>query len=384
VAPVGNVAADLSPRSHTQASKKVDIHDQFSYDVAFRMAFLGTGQGGGRIADAFYRLGYRRVAAFNTTDNDFDGLAIDQLHSLETGGSAKDTKQAAAALRHREEEIVDLMMRSWGNELDCALICASLGGGTGSGTAPQLVQVARRYMEDRGLPPRVGALVSLPTVTEGYQVCRNAVTAFKQLMDMQVSPLIVIDNARIQQLYRPGITQLHAKANNTISSLLHLFNQLAAIHSQFITFDRSELAQLLDSGICVMGAASIDNINSPADVSKAIREELTNNVLAEVDLSRGKKAACLFVGSQDVLDSLDLSFFDAGYSQLDRTLGSAYDGKVETVVHRGLYLGGEPGLQAYTMISELDPPKERLAELAKKGGLINGGGMSSIGDYLGV
>lgn len=369
---IGNVAGALRPSRVQAAAKQVVVNDRFDYEVAFNMAFIGTGQGGSRIANAFHKLGYGRVAVFNTTDMDFKGLDEDiPKLNLGVGGAAKDAEFAASQIKAREEEVWDLLTRSWGNNADYALVCASLGGGTGSGTAPQLVQIARRYMEEKGKAPKVGAIVSLPSLTEGQQQAKNAVSAFRELLALKVSPLVVIDNGRIHDLYnKPAITKLYPIANQTVSSLFHLFNQLAAVHSEYITFDRSELGQLLDGGVVAMGAADLamDDIKSPADISSKIRDELTNNVLATVDLKKGRKAACLFVGAQEVLDALSLDFFDAGFSQLNRTVGSAYKG-ASTVVHRGLYPGDSPGLQVYTMVSELEPPMERLAQLAKVGNM---------------
>lgn len=378
---IGNVAANINPGAAKQAAKQpVAIADEFSYDTAFRFAFIGSGQGGGRLADAFWKLGYRRCCAFNTTEADFDGLSPAMpKFSLEVGGAGKDTQQAKDALRGREEDVRDLLLRAWSIEMDYGIICASLGGGTGSGTAPELVKIARRYMEDRGIPPRVGAIVSLPPLTEGYQICRNAVQGFRELVDLKVSPLVIIDNDRIHKLYRPAMAQLHNTANSTVAQLLHLFNQLAAVHSPFITFDRSELGQILDSGLMTMGAADIDRIESPADVSSAVRENLCNTVLAEVDLATGKKAACLFVGAEDVLNKLDLEYFDAGYTAMDRILATT-----ETVVHRGLYPGTEDGLQAYVAVGELAIPRKRLTELSRRGGLLQPGVAGSIASFLGI
>ncbi len=369
---IGNIAGSLAPRHVQAAAKQVVVNDRFAFEVAFNMAFIGTGQGGSRIANAFHQIGYGRVAVFNTTDMDFKGLAdeIPKLN-LAVGGAAKDAAFAAEQYAAREDEVWDLLTRAWGNNAEYALVCASLGGGTGSGTAPKLVQTARRYMEERGKAPKVGAIVSLPSLAEGQQQAKNAVNAFRELLALKVSPLVVIDNGRIHELYnKPGITKLYPIANTTVSNLFHLFNQLAAVHSEFITFDKSELGQLLDGGVVAMGAADIEmeGITSPADISSKIRDELTNNVLATVDLKRGRKAACLFVGAPDVLDALSLDFFEAGFSQLNRTVGSAHKG-ASTIVHRGLYPGDAPGLQAYTMISELEPPVERLAQLAKVGNM---------------
>ena len=378
---IGNVAASLDPTAHVQATQQVVVNDEFGYDVAFNMAFIGSGQGGARLASSFYQLGYRRVGLFNTAESDFQGLpdAIER-HTLELGGAAKDARFAEQALNGREEEVWDLLQRSWGNDMEYGLVCVGLGGGTGSGTSGKIVEIARQYMESKGKAPRVGAIVSIPSYTEGQQVCRNAVTAFQKLMELKVSPIILIDNARIHQLYKPGMTQLYNVANSTVSQLFHLFNQLAAVHSPLITFDRSELAQLLDHGICVMGAASLQNITSPADISAAIRDQLTNNVLAEVDLKKGSKGACLFVGDQHHLDSLSLDYFDAGFTQMNRTL----KGGTSSVVHRGVYIGAAPGLQAYAMISDLQPPVATLARLAKEANMTKAHLSGGLAQFLGV
>lgn len=378
---VGNIAANLDPSAHVQAAQQVVVNDAFNYDVAFNMAFVGSGQGGARLAASFYQLGYRRVGLFNTAESDFQGLPDEiQRHTLELGGAAKDARFAEQSLNGREEEVWDLLQRSWGNDMEYGLVCVGLGGGTGSGTSGKLVEIARQYMESKGKAPRVGAIVSIPSYTEGQQVCRNAVTAFQKLMELKVSPMILIDNARIHALYRPGMTQLYNVANSTVSQLFHLFNQLAAVHSPLITFDRSELAQLLDHGICVMGAASLQNITSPADISAAIRDQLTNNVLAEVDLKKGTKGACLFVGDQNHLDNLSLDYFDAGFTQMNRTL----KGGTNSVVHRGVYIGSAPGLQAYAMISDLQPPVATLARLAKEANMTKAHLSGGLAQFLGV
>lgn len=384
---ITNVAKAVAPTAHKAAEKKaVEVRDAFDYDTAMHMAVVGAGQGGGKIAQSFWDIGYRRVAAFNTTDSDFSGLdaEIPKL-SLDIGGAAKNMKLARDAVRGRDEEIWDLFTRAWGTRFDCVLVCVGLGGGSGSGTGLPLVQLARKYMEAKGLPPRVGAVVSLPSVDEGQQVARNAVTAFRELVEARVSPLIVIDNDAVDELYHPPMSQLLPKSNELVSQLFHLFNQLAAAKSKHITFDRAEFAQLLDGGIVVMGSADlpVDQIASPADVSAAIKDQLANSVLAKVDLRTGKKAACVFVASNEVLDTFGKEYFAAGFTMLNRIVGSAHPEGTEVVVHRGLYPESEEGLQCYTMISELDAPGEKLAALAKEAGL-SGTAAGAVAKHLRV
>lgn len=368
---IANIAKNASPASHKPASvKAVEIADTFTYDTAMHMAFIGVGQGGGKIAQSFWEIGYRRVGAFNTTDSDFEGLdpQIPKL-SLNIGGAAKNMQLARNAVRESGEDIYDLITRAWGSKFDCAIICVGLGGGTGGGSALPFVELARKYMTEKGLTTRVGAIVSLPSVDEGQQVCRNAITAFNELHSAGVSPLIIIDNDKIADLYNPPMSQLLPKSNELISQLFHLFNQLANTKSSHITFDRAEFAQLMDNGIVVMGSADIDvnNIKGPADISTEIREQLAANVLADIDLRTGSIAACVFVAGQDVLDAYSKDYFAAGYTTLNRLVGSALPEDTPKVVHRGLYVG-EDGLQCYTMVSQLEPPMNKLQALARQAG----------------
>lgn len=372
--PKSNLAARLNPAAHRQAIKSPKVEDAFDYPVAFRMAFVGSGQGGGRIANAFWNIGYRRVGIFNTTEQDFHDLApeIPKL-SLDIGGAGKDMQLARNSVKGRDEEVRDLYARAWGPDPDCVLVCVSLGGGTGSGTALPLIELARSYMDDKGRPPRVGAVVSLPSPNDGQMIARNAVTAFTELIDAKVSPLLIIDNDRVNQVYQPSMRELLSKSNEVVSQLFHLFNQYAAEKSS-MTFDRMEFLQLLDGGIVTMSAADIDvtTLSAPSDVSTAIRQQLEMSVLAQVDLRRGKKGACVFVGDQATLDAFGRDYFDAGFNMMDRTVGSSLDNTVESVIiHRGLYQSQQEGsgLQCYIMISELPSPAERLQQLAKKAGL---------------
>jgi len=188
--------------------------DAFDYATAMQLAFLGAGQGGSKMTRAFWDIGYRRAGVFNTTDLDFAGLPDEMPKlSLDVGGAAKNMQIARRALNGRDEEVWDLMQRSWGNNLDCALICVGLGGGSGSGCALPLLNMARRYMESKNRPPRVGCVVSLPSTAEGQVVCYNAVVALSELIEAKASPIIIIDNARVHELYRPSISQLLPKSN---------------------------------------------------------------------------------------------------------------------------------------------------------------------------
>lgn len=358
------------------AVKSHDVTDKFTHDVAFNMAFIGVGQGGGRIAETFFKLGYGRVGVINTDHADLEGITneIPKL-DLRTGGAGKDPAKGRAAVGSQDESVFDLLTRAVGKQPDYIMVCAGLGGGTGSGAAAKVIEIARKYMNEHGRDPkRVGAIVSLPHHAEGQTPSRNAVRAFNEIFRLGVTPLFIIDNKRIGELFKAGVANFYEVANNQIAKMFHLFNRLAAQKSKVTTFDRADFATLLDSGICVFGASPVSKYESPADISEAVRGQLSQNVLAEVNLKAGHKAGCLFVGGEEILNQVPMDFFDGGFSMLNRLLAD------NSVVHRGIYEGSTNDLRCYTMISALPPPAERLRRLANEGGIANEG----TAEYLGV
>jgi cell division protein FtsZ len=344
--------------------KQQDVGDNFDYKVAFNIAFIGVGQAGGRITETFWQMGYGRVGVINTALVDLQKLddAIPKL-DLGTGGAGKDMEQGRAALNGREEEIYEHLTRCVGTTPDFILVCAGLGGGTGGGIASVVVDVARSYMSSLDRPNRVGLVLTLPTPDEGPRVCRNAVTAYRELSEKQCSPVVIIDNKRIGQLYRKGVSEFYPVCNQRVASLFHFFNQFAAQRSTVsnAAFDPADYATLLDGGLITFAASPVQEYKSPADISEAIRKQLADVLLAEVDMRTGAAAGCIFLGGHKIMSEVPMDFFGGGFSMLGRMLHPG------APVHRGIYEGNADDLRCYTMISGLAPPAARLRRLADEG-----------------
>ena len=69
--------------------KKKDIKKD-ECEVAFKFAFVGAGQGGSRIAEAFYNLGYRKLSAINTAQQDLNTIKLENKLCIGEGGAGKD------------------------------------------------------------------------------------------------------------------------------------------------------------------------------------------------------------------------------------------------------------------------------------------------------
>jgi cell division GTPase FtsZ len=351
---------------------------------AFRFAFVGAGQAGGRLVESLFRLGYRRVCALNTNSQDLAAINIPEANKLVmdigTGGAGKDPAKGEAAAKQYYEDIYDLMRRSFGSQFDRIFIVAGAGGGSGGGSMSTLIDIAHDIarsfkIEDDSGVPAVGAIVALPKATEGSKVNENALVLLNALFakvghgrgkadGRTLSPLIVVDNDKIEKIYpNLPVSQFWDVANRSVSALLHLFNNIAVQDSDYTTFDRADLQDLLSSGVVSFGACPIPKWETMTDISHAIRDNLKNNVLAGgFDTAQARAAGCVFIGHTDVLAKIPQAHLEHGFEMLTRMM------KQGGTLHRGIYKGSKPGLVVYSMLGELGKPEEKMQEMARSAG----------------
>jgi cell division GTPase FtsZ len=348
---------------------KMRFEDEFSFNVAFNMAFVGVGQAGGRIAETFRKMGYVRACAVNTTVADLAELKMPDAQKLDLGdarGAGKDPSAAAALFAERGEDLFDLYKRSWGEDMDYAMVCFAAAGGTGAGGHQKAIEVARTYMQHCKRPPKVGAIIALPKTDEGQRFAKNTLYTAKGLINAGLSPVIFIDNQKIRVLYDPKLSQQHDIENGTSAQIFHMFNRLAGTDSEHTTFDRADFAKLMDSGVITFAADSLEEYSSPAQISTAIRERLQRNILATVDFSASTVAALLYVLDGNSYDDVKSSDLDHGTAMFTRILAD------DSTVFPGVYPGNrssDDAIKVLAMIGALPWPQERFQELADKAGL---------------
>lgn len=331
--------------------------DTFDYPLAFSCGFVGLGQGGGRIAESFYKLGYRRVVAINTTITDLQRLELPRSAKLDlaVGGAGKDLAAAKAAVSTRHEDIRAFLQSQFGdNPPDWNFLCFGMGGGTGAGIAEDVSQVLRQYCDKHKSGCRTGAIVALPKSDEGPRPKQNAAQVAEWLLQAGLSPVLVLDNQRILELYRPGLSAEYSLGNSIISRLLHTLNKLAASDSDHTAFDRADLTKVLEAGTTALGSQAITNWDSGPAIASAIRNSLQSSLLADVDLSTAKVAGLVFVLGPDAYSQVDASALEQAYAMLTRLLSPGAD------IFRGIYSGTKNGMTAIYAVGGLQWPHKRL------------------------
>ena len=228
------------------------VKDSFD-DAAFNFAIVGVGQGGSRLAESFWNLGYRRVGVINTAQQDLSLIKVPEENKLliGDGGAGKNPDAADEVFRTRYEDILDFLKRTFGSGYERVLVCAGAGGGTGAGGVARVLEICHDLNQSLGketkdTDAKVGCILALPTRGEGIKVQENSKKTVLKVTELEkagvVSPLVILDNEKIKQLYpKLSVNQFWGTANNSICSIFHLFNKISAQESAYTTFDKADL-----------------------------------------------------------------------------------------------------------------------------------------------
>jgi cell division GTPase FtsZ len=308
--------------------------------------------------------------AVNTAQNDFKGLDIPARRQLVLGdgaGAGKNPAKGADAVSGQREDVLSLLRRAFGDQVERIIICASSGGGTGCGGTPGMVQAAQDYMYSIGKSREnsVGVLVALPKDSEKGAAQIQSANLIESVFKMPgVSPIILLDNEQVaRQWPNASIAQIFELANRNVTGLFDIFNTLGARESQYSSFDKADLNSVLDAGAICFGTTTLKQISSANEISDAIRNNLSRGLLCEgLDLASSKSGAGVLVGSKEILQSIPNSYVDAAFTTLARVMGS--DRKTITV-HQGVFETTKPSLFLYTICGGFDLPAKRLERMRR-------------------
>ena len=336
-------------------------------------AWIGSGQGGGRLAKAFYDRGYRKCIAVNTSKQDISTLDLPAAQKLllDVGeqGAGKDMARGREAANRYKQHIFDLMRKIYGNNVDHLFVCIGAGGGSGSGSTEILIDVAKKYMKYIGhddAEKRVGVVLSLPTRGEAGspQVAQNAHEVLSITSELAVnndiSPLIILDNAKIEKMYK-GLTvkKFWPTVNNTISGLFHVFNVLTNQSSPYTSFDPTDYATVLRcGGVMVMGIAKLKEFKDEQSVSNAVKTNIEKTLLTDVELSDARVAACVAVGGKEIMENTAglMDSLSYGFDTLSSLCPNA-------TLHRGIYEDNKDSLRLFTLVGGLQVTDKRKQQL---------------------
>jgi cell division protein FtsZ len=232
---------------------------------------IGVGGAGNNMVGWLYRKGIKG-AEIIATNTDQQHLAItgadrkyligkDCTRGLGCGGFPS---RGAEAAQESLTQIKESLKTS-----DMAFVCAGMGGGTGTGAAPVVAQVAKD----------AGAIV-IGTVTMPFNIerarCDKAEFGLQQLRQVS-DTVIVIDNNRLVQIAgNLPIQQAFAVANELIATMIKGIVETIAVPS-LVNLDYADVKAIMSNGgVAAIGVGSSDTNNR---VDEAVKGALSNPLL---------------------------------------------------------------------------------------------------------
>ena len=352
-----------------------------------KLAVLGVGGAGGRLAarlaavEPTDRPYVAAVAAFDTDPEQLAAVDVPREHRHAFGTTARGADDPATVRAAAEENVRELT-RAAGDAVpaaaDAVLVTVGVGGSTGAGAAPVLIDALRDTI-DRPMY----ALTVLPAPGEDG-VARNARAGLRGL-EATVDAQLLVDNGNVgAPEERPpdaAVADAYADANATIAEwVAALFGAgeagtAAAVGESVV--DASEIAATLgEGGYATLGywreqvreepsffdrlrskTETPDEIESYSTIETAVRRSLFRNRSADADLSRATRALLVTMGPPDWLNRE--AIVDARRS-LDEAIGGGAVRGGDTPIEDGTHL------TLLSLCAGMDRP-ERVAALIDAG-----------------
>jgi cell division protein FtsZ len=232
---------------------------------------VGVGGAGNNMVGWLYKKGIKgaEIIATNTDHQHLNITGADRkfligkdcTRGLGCGGFPA---RGAEAAQESLMQIKDSMKES-----DMVFVCAGMGGGTGTGAAPVVAQVAKD----------TGAIV-IGTVTMPFNIerarCDKAEFGLQQLRQVS-DTVIVIDNNRLVQIAgNLPIQQAFAVANELIATMIKGIVETIAVPS-LVNLDYADVKAIMSNGgVAAIGVGSSDTNNR---VDEAVKGALSNPLL---------------------------------------------------------------------------------------------------------
>jgi cell division protein FtsZ len=232
---------------------------------------IGCGGGGSNMVNWLSKKGIQgaKTIACNTDKAHLDTIQADSKiligRNLTRGlGCGGYPQKGAEAAEESNQELKEALQNC-----DLVFVCAGMGGGTGTGSAPFVAKTAREQ----------GAIV-LGTVTMPFKIERARIDKAEfGLKDLrkECDTVIVIDNNRLVEIAgNLPVQQAFAVANELISTMIRGIVETIAVPS-LVNLDFADVKAIMtNGGVAAIGVGSSDTASR---IDEAVKGAMSNPLL---------------------------------------------------------------------------------------------------------
>ncbi len=242
---------------------------------------VGVGGSGNNTINRMFEVGIKgaELIAMNTDAADLLCTPADKKiligKELTNGlGAGADPSIGEAAAKEQEQEIKEALQGA-----DMVFICGGMGGGTGTGAAPVVAQVAKK------LNALAIAVVTLPFKAEGKRRMNIAIGGIEKLKS-SVDTLISVPNEKLLAI-APGLPFAIALkiADDVLTSAVKGITELIT-KPGLINVDFADVKRIMaNGGVALIGTGESDAKDKKLE---SVVEKVLNNPLIDVDTSTAR------------------------------------------------------------------------------------------------
>ena len=266
----------MTKMSPTEHALKYTWHDMETEGIlppgACHIAVIGVGGAGNNTVTRLIEMGITGAECI-AVNTDALHLSASRAHrkilvgeKLTKGlGVGGDPKLGRAAIEESKKRVEDLL-----SNVDIAFITAGLGGGTGTGAAPVIAEIARR-----------NGAIAVGVVTTPFRIERGRIEyAANALTEMrrQCDTVVVIDNNKLMQLVpQLPINEAFRVADQVLANMIKGIVETISAPS-LINLDFADFKTIVKKGgVAVVGVGESDAPNRAEEaVRNALRSPLLN------------------------------------------------------------------------------------------------------------
>lgn len=257
-----------------------------------KIKVVGVGGGGNNTLSRIHEIGVKggEMIAVNTDAQDLLYANADKKiligRELTKGlGAGSNPKVGEEAARETEHEIKKKLEGA-----DMVFITCGLGGGTGTGGAPVIADIAKK------IGALVIGIVTMPFTIEGAKRIENANIGLEK-MESIVDTLIVIPNDKLLEIVPDLPLQTAFKVADEILTNAVKGTAELVTKAGLVNLDFADVRTIMSNGgVSLIG---VGESNSESRAFEAVERAL-NNPLLDVDISNAKGALINIVGGLDL------------------------------------------------------------------------------------
>ncbi len=333
---------------------------------------IGVGGGGGNAVEHMLRADLEGVEFINAnTDAQMlsrsNAPTILQLgqnltKGLGAGANPDIGRQAAMEDRDRIADAID--------GADMVFITAGMGGGTGTGAAPIIAEIAR----EKGI--LTVAVVTRPFPFEGKKRIDLALRGIGELQE-HVDSLITIPNEKVLAVmgHEATLVDAFAKANEVLFNAVQGISELIT-RPGLINVDFADVRTVMsEMGKAMMGSATVSGENRAVE---AARQAISSPLLEDINLHGAKGLLVNITAGPDMaigeFEAVGNAIHEYAAADANVVIGTAFDPEMQgdlrvTMVATGLSdpKAAKPEVEKAQPLKAAPPPREEKAEKLPKG-----------------